>query len=434
MAERVAVIDKIIADHPQVGWQLVTMLLPKLQDMKSPTQRPRYRDAGASDKETLTYGIVGETYDAMADRALSLVGDDTGRWIEVAEAFPRFSPERRAQFLAMLAPHAKRSAGEDRVDLRRALRRLADRHARFRQADWVLPEDELKRLREIVGSMDTLDPFDQARALFDEWDPYLVEDIAASERAVEQRRADAVASLAATSGPEAVIRLAGTVRFSRGVAFAVTTSIKDEAILERLLADGDPQAPAPDLSTAVAGMLRRSHGEGFDAELLSLAERSAWSAVRTASMLLDWPEERRAWDLIATLGEDAERHFWQNRRPFKFEGPAEELVHRFVAAGRAGSALSIIHPRERELPWQAVTAIFGGRIAEINEGGMDGDIDGYLLGELFRSLRGPADVDRRLGRAGPIGALHEHAPGGVRRATARPGLGAPRRGRGAGLV
>lgn len=397
MAERIAVVDEIIAEHPQVGWQLVTMLLPKLQDAKGPTQRPRYRDAGASDKEVLTYGIVGETYDAMADRALSLVGDNHTHWIEVAEAFPRFSPERRAQFLAMLVPHAERTAGEERVALRRALRRLADRHARFRQADWVLPEEELKRLQEIVASMETMDPFDQARTLFDEWDPYHVEDFAASERAIEQRRANAVANLAATSGAEAVIRLAGTVRYLRGVAAAAATAIMDVATLERILIDGDPQAPAPDLSTAVAGILRHRRGEGYDAEILALAERFAWNSVRTASMLLDWPEERRTWDLIATLGQEAEKYFWQNRRPFRFEGAVdelEELAYRFVAAGRANNALSTVHPRERELSWRAITAILGGRIAEINEGANDSDIDGYLLGELFKSLRSRDDVDQ----------------------------------------
>ena len=397
MAERIAVVDEIIAKHPHVGWQLVTMLLPKLQDVKGPTQRPRYRDAGASDKEILTSNIVWETYDAMTDRALSLVGDDNAHWIEVAEVFPRFSPERRAQFLAMLAPHAKRIAGEERVDLRRTLRRLADRHARFRQADWVLPEDELKRLQEIVASLETMDPFDQARALFDEWDPYSVEDIAASERAIEQRRANAVANLAATFGAEAVIRLAGTVRFSRGVAFAAATGIKDESILERILVDGDPQTPASDLSTAVAGMLRRRRNEGYDAEILSLAKRSGWSAVRTASMLLDWPEERRTWDLIAALGNEAEMYFWQSRRPCRFEGALEELeelVRRFVEAGRAGRALSIVHPHESELSWHAISAILRRLIVEINEAEMHRDIDDYLLVELFKSLRSREDVDQ----------------------------------------
>lgn len=397
MIERIAVVDEIIADYPFVGWQLITMLLPKLQDSQGSTPRPRYRDAGASDKEILTNGIVWETYDAMADRALSLVGDNNARWIELAEAFPRFPPERREQFLAMLVPYAEHTAGEERVELRRVLRRLADRHARFRQAAWVLPEEELTRLQSIVGSMETMDPFDQARTLFDEQNPYPVEDIAASELATEQRRMNAVANLAATFGAEAVIRLAGTVRFSHAVAIAVAKGIKDKIILERILVDGDPQAPASDLSRALAGMLRHRRGEEYDAEILSLADRSGWSPVRTASMLLDWPEGRHTWALVDALGTEAEKHFWQNRYPFRFEGPLEELeelVRRFVAVGRAGCALSVAHPRERELSWQAVTAILGGRIAEINEGKIDKDIDGYLLGELFKSIRNREDVDQ----------------------------------------
>ena len=187
------------------------------------------------------------------------------------------------------------------------------------------------------------------------------------------------------------------MRFSRGVAFAAVTGIKDESILEHILADGDPQTPAPDLSTAVAGMLRHRRGERYDAEIFSLAERLGWTNVRTASILLDWPEERRTWDLIATLGQESEKYFWQNRRCYRFEGSREvleELVHRLVAAGRAGSALSIVHPREQELSWQAVTAILGGRISEINAGEMSSDIDGYLLRELFKSIRSRKDVNQ----------------------------------------
>ena len=193
LTERIAVIDEITGLHPQVGWQLVTMLLPKMQDTKVQTQRPRYRDAGASHREMLTYSIVGEMYDAVTDRALSMLGGNPAQWIEVAKAFPEFSPKRRVQFLDMLVPHVQQAAGEERVELRSALRRLAGRHARFRQADWVLPDGDLERLQHIVKSLDTVNPFEHARALFDEWNPYPTDDFAAEERAVEQRRANAVA-------------------------------------------------------------------------------------------------------------------------------------------------------------------------------------------------------------------------------------------------
>lgn len=394
--ERIAVLDEIIDLHPQVGWQLLMKLLPKMHDSKSDTQRPRYRDSGASDRETLTYSIVGETYDAITDRSLSLLGKTLAHWLEVAEAFPRFSPERRAQFLDMLVPIAQQVTGDDRVELRRTLRQIADRHSRFRQADWVLPDSDLSRLNNIVKSLSALSPFDQAVALFDEWSPYPTDDFAAEERAINQRRADAVVSLAATSGANEIVRLADMVRNSRDVAYAAATGIVDEDILEDLLNQGVPDKPAPQLSTIVAGTLRHIRGDEYDAQILSFARGVSWSPVRTASILLNWPEARATWDLVSMLGKDAEQYFWSKRRPFRFEGPTEELetlVHYFVAAGRAKSALAVVHPRERELTWKTVTEILNGALRDFNHSDGDSVIDSYLFCELFKSLRVRTDIN-----------------------------------------
>ena len=397
LAERLAAVDEIIEAYPETGWQLVVALLPKLHDAKGPTQRPLFREAGASEREQLTYAVVGDTYDAMTDRALSLVGSDPSRWNEVAEAFPRFSPEHRVQFLEMLTARATGATGDERVDLRRTLTRIAERHGRFREADWALPDAELARLNRVVDALRSDDPFDQARALFDEANPYAERDYVAAEKAIGQRRGDSVAALAANGGAEAVLRLAGAIRFPRLAASAAATGIRDGALMAELLAAGDPDAPAPEFSLALSGNLRHLRGDVFRADIERLAAAHAWSPVRTASMLLQWPEERATWDTVDALGEEASNYFWSNREPMRFEGPAadlETLVTRFVAADRAGTALLAVHPREDELSWPVAATLLGGRVAEINRGGVGGDMDGYYVSELFKSLRRRDDVDK----------------------------------------
>lgn len=397
LAERIAVIDEIVALYPPVGWQLLSMLLPKMHETKGPTQRPRYREAGASDREVLTNRVVIETYEAVTDRALSMLGEDTAAWLEVAEAFPDFTHARRVQFLDMLAAYATQVYGEDRVGLRRALRRIADRHSRFRQADWVLPDDDLERLKSIVSSLGTSDPFDQARALFDESPAYSTDDFAAEELAIEKQRANAIVQLAAAEGAKGVARLARVVRFPRMVGYAAAGGIADEGILQDLLDDGNRDGPASELSTAVAGALRRLRGAEYDLQFLAQAKKMGWSQVRTASMLLDWPEEPKTWDLVATLGIEAGNYFWFNRRPFRFDRPLPELetlVNHFLVAGRAASALAVVHPRENELSWSTVTAILSAWIDEANGSGLDGNIDSYRIGELFKSLRNRLEIDQ----------------------------------------
>ena len=397
LAERLAVIDEIAGADPRVGWELITALLPKLHDTKGPTQRPRYREAGASDRERLTRGLVADTYNALADRALAMIGQDVGHWVAIVDAFPRFSPERRVQFLEMLTPRAAQAEGEDRNELRRALRRLADRHSRFREAEWALSEPELARLKRIVKSLDSDDPFDQARALFDEWMPYGAEDYVAAEKAIRQRRSNVLSSLAATSGAAALIRLADVVRMPRLVAYAAASGVHDESVLEEILNDGSADGPAPDFSASLAGSLRSIRGETLDDTMLALADRFGWTPVRTASMLLHWPEERRTWELVESLGEEAVAHFWMHREPRRFEGPVDDLdalVRYYLVAGRASNALPAIHPRENELSWPTVAMLLGGLVAEINRSGMHNDMDGFYVGELFKSLRQRDDVEK----------------------------------------
>ncbi|WP_203310064.1 hypothetical protein [Sphingomonas beigongshangi] len=397
LAERLAVIDEVISIYPETGWQLVVALLPKLYDTKGPTQRPLFREAGASEREPVTYAIVGDTYDAMTDRALSLVGDDPTRWNEVAEAFPRFSPERRVQFLEMLTGRVASIMGEERNELRRTLTRIADRHERFREAEWALPNAALSRLKRIVGSLRSDDPFDKARALFDEANPYAERDYVAAERAIAQRRADSVSALASTGGAGAILRLAETIRFPKLAALAAATGIQDRAVIDDLLSAGDPHAPAPELSSALSGNLRHLRGETFGDDIARLAASHSWSPIRTASMLLHWPEKATTWDAVDALGDEASRWFWSHREPMRFEGPTsdlETLVGRFIAADRAGAALMAVHPRESELSWATVATLLGGRIAEINRGGIVGEMDGFYVSELFKSLRRREDVNK----------------------------------------
>lgn len=397
LAERIAVLDEIIARHPATGWRLTALLLPRFHDVKGPTQRPRFRDAGASEREVLTVGKVHETYDAVTDRALSGLGEDPVRWKEVVDAFPRFSPERRVQFLEMLTSHAATVVGEERIDLRRQLRAIADRHARFRNAEWVMPEPELARLQRIVAGLESTDPMGQARALFDEWMPLYAEDYAEAERALDQRRRAAVAELAASGGAQAVRELAGIVRIPRLAAYAVAVGVRDEDVLEDLLTNGDPGAPAPEFATWLAGNMRLDRGPSFDGRISELADRHRWSPVRTASMLLTWPEEPETWRLVDALGPEAITHFWSNREPRRFEGDATDLqtlVRSYVAAGRAGTALEAIHGREKDLEWSTVKELLSARATEISARGLRSDMDGWHVSELFKELRTRQGLDK----------------------------------------
>lgn len=62
LRQRVAVLDQILRENPSVGWKLIVLLLPKRPDFGSDGMKPRFREAGASDRQTLTDKLVLEGY------------------------------------------------------------------------------------------------------------------------------------------------------------------------------------------------------------------------------------------------------------------------------------------------------------------------------------------------------------------------------------
>ena len=395
LAVRIAVLDMIATDVPEAAWPLLSQLLPKWHDVKGPTQRPRFRESGASQREILTHGAVAETFDAVVDRVLGMLGSDVDKWKIALDAFPQFSPDRRGQFIELLGDHLAMVIGEDRVALRRAILRLADRHRRFNEAEWALPESEVEKLNALGSALESSDPVDKARLLFDERLPGFPTDYVEAEKQISQRRSVAVARLATERGSSAVLDLARKARLPALVASAAAEGIVDETALIDLIDQAGSDPALEEFAITLAGTLRWTRGETFDQRILTIAGERGWSPVRTAKMLLGWPELPGTWDLVAGLGADAQESFWRKRGARRFEGSAEDLarlVTNYLSVRRAGTALEAIHGREDDLDVPLVAALLGMRVQEINEGGIAGDMDAYYVEELFKKLRKRADV------------------------------------------
>lgn len=395
LASRIGVLDMIATDVPEAAWPLLSQLLPKWRDSKGPTQRPRFRDAGASQREILTNGSVAETYDAVIDRVLGMLGTDVDRWKTALESFPRFSFDRRGHFIELLREFSVTVIGEDRMALRRAILKLVHRHRRFNDTEWALPEAEVEQLEALGSALESSDPIDKARQLFDDWLPGFPTDYVEAEKQISQRRSVAVGRLVEELGSGAVLDLARKVRLPALVASAAAVGIDNDGVLNDLVDQASCDPELEEFAISLAGSLRWTRGEAFDESILMIATERGWSPVRTATMLLGWPELPETWDLVAGLGSDARDAFWRKRAPRLFEGSAEELaklVTNYLSVGRPGTALEVIHGRENDLEIPLVAELLRMRVQEINEGGVDGDMDGYYIEELFKKLRKRADV------------------------------------------
>ncbi|MBY3258699.1 hypothetical protein HFO09_29765 [Rhizobium laguerreae] len=398
LAERLAILDRIVARYPETGWKLLVSLLPRSHDSGSPTRKPRFSDAGGSQSGPLTHADVESAFGALIDRALELADGDPEKLSAIVENYPRFDADRRGQFLDIIASWANRAdAPKEAAELRATLARLAGRHARFRSADWALPDADLARLQRIITLLESADPVERARVVFDERTIPEDSDYLGHERKIEVLRKTEVARLA-SSGSGRVLDLAARVRFPRQVAAAAAEVISNDATIEELIFNAFEGGEGLKLfAQALSAVRRHKLGPEFDETFVKMCRARSLNPIEIAQLILSWPETPETWSLAADLGPDAVEFFWRNRDTRRFTGSPENLsrlIGFYLTVGRASAALNAAHEREEQLEWPLLKRLLQGLIDEAQDTAARDGHDTYLIQELFKKLREMDSVPR----------------------------------------
>ncbi|WP_131861697.1 hypothetical protein [Agrobacterium tumefaciens] len=387
--ERLVCLDNVVRNHPDLGWTLLASLLPKNHDSASPTRKPRFADAEDMQPGPLTVENVRYAYEGIIDRVLQLAADNPERLIAIAESYPRFDPDRRGQFLDLVADWGHNAAPDGKAEVRAALSRVAARHGRFRKADWALPDADFLRLQEVIVTLESADPIERARVIFDERTIPPSSDYIGHERQAEEARRAEVLRLA-SSGAARLLDLAARVRFPRQVAASAAAVLTDEKLIKELIFQaiaGSETMQA--FAEALASAVRYQRGQEFDGVFFGWCESQSLDAMTVARLVLSWPEVPATWSLVEYLGTEPCRFFWQNRDPRHFSGTHDELtvlVGFYLHVGRATAALNVIHGREEELSWKLLKQLLQALIDEPQEPFKRDVQDNYLIQELFRKL------------------------------------------------
>lgn len=396
LSERLAILDTIVERYPETGWQLLVSLLPKSHDSASVTRKPRFSDSGGSQNGPLSRTDVEDAFRSLIDRALELSVNAPQKLGSMVESYPRFDADRRAQFLDIIGSWADGAAApKEAAELRATLARLAARHARFRSADWALPDADLSRLQQVVTLLDSSDPVERARVIFDERTIPQDSDYEGHERIIEELRKTEVARLA-SSGSDRVLDLASRVRLPYQVANAVAEVVTNGAMIEGLIFKAFQGSDSlKRFAQSLSSIRRHQLGPDFDKAFLAMCRAHSLDAVETAHLMLSWPETSETWTTINDLGPDAFLFFWQNRDFRRFDGSPEDLsrlVEFYLTAGRATAALNAAHGREEQLAWPLLARLLQGLINENRDTAARDGQDTYLIQELFKKLGRMEDV------------------------------------------
>jgi len=401
LVQRIAALDQIIKWVPDVGWELVVKLLPGYHEVVSPTAQPRYREAGASEREVVTYGLVHKAYDQVIERALKLAGQDSERWTTLIRQMSVFNDSQRKSMLDALMDFASKLTSNQRHDLWSALRGEVARHRAFPSAQWAMKEDQLTPFEALVGALEPPDAVMRVVWLFNEYHPHIPQKEEEAPRLdlVEKTREKAVRNLLHSGGMGTLLSLAESAALPDHVALTVA-SIMDKADGFAFLVESAMDRPGK-LNVFAAVLSARAElklGTAWRNVVGSWASQRRWQPEQLITLVLGWRDERSSWDFVASLGVELEQIYWKRKSAWPLQGDVADLefaAQKYLEGGRAVAAIQALHYEVGRIPADIVFRILDAAVAELNA--MEApNVSGliYQLEQVFDALQRRDDVPK----------------------------------------
>ena len=352
---RLQVLDFLLDRHPEIGWELLTGLLPKLQDSTSETAKPRWRDDGSEGAEALTAAIIKEARVAFVTRALDRVGSHLERWKVILDALPMFRPVDRDWAIELLDQlEAKTREPGARSDLENLMAEFVRDHERFPDARWALSTDALAPFKSIAERLRPDDLVERHAWLFkDSW-LHLPKEEGRSDQEIEnEARKIALREILDREGTGGAIVLASNTNHPDLVLSPLLEIIDNLEATWNLL-DRRDELPDPMAYLALISIIALNR---FGQAWRDRIERSflvrRWYDAEKAALLSRWPFETITWELAEAQGAPVADAYWRTcwtRLRSLNERDLRHAVDQLLVAGRALELPPELYKRWDKLP------------------------------------------------------------------------------------
>ena len=369
---RLAALDLIVREVPEVAWTLISKLLPTMHSVGQNTAKPKYREAGGSGKELLTRGMVIRAYEAIVEKAFSLADGNADRWSYLVRDFTNFGPALRSKMCRLLEKILGGAPEKDRQLLWAAIRDEVNRHVAYKEAQWALPAAELQPLAQLVERFAPSDPGAKVIWLFDDQFPLLPGADRDPERALNDARKQALTDIVNSSGIEAVLGLAESAKLPHSVAFALALLALDVTIYDRLfeLSLRSESEKLIQFADALSGAAAQRFPDEWRKSFRERITKENVPVHRTVALLQYWPNTRSTWEFVASLGREQEETYWSTRAAWPARGEIDDLVYaaeHYLKAGRSIAAIESLGEKAANLPKDLVFSLLNAAVSELNE-------------------------------------------------------------------
>lgn len=394
--QRLAVLDRLIRDHAEVAWEILTHFVRNHHSFYSANAKPHWRDYDS--------GALGPNQWEEGDRYPSELG---ARILTLAAG--------RADRIATLVRGIGTFEGEYRVEVLRLMHGATS----FPDSERQLVRDALRHHLnwQLSFNRDNAEAMVEARALRSLFDQLAPEDLPTRHawvyesgwvelpdgREDNHREVDAMRASLRASALEEVFQANGWPGVERLIELAGTPNLIGWQI-------GESEALRSDLSEWALGYLARRGNPLHDPVLRGMLHglsperraaffelfRSSTDSTVVMAVLTASPFQRSTWDFVEGLSAEVRAKYWREIQPGFLSDDGPDLlfvVDQLMEAGRHRTAFNISQFSPKSIGSARMIAILEAISAGAEPDG--GQLDGYRIGEAIDTLADDESIPRR---------------------------------------
>lgn len=354
--KRISAIKPVIRDFSDIAWQVILSMLPSQHSTSSGSHKPKWRNPIPDDykQEVLNVDYWDEVMQ-YANLAVDMAERDITRLTQLAKEFDHLPAPAFERLNALLASENVLNLPEvEKANVWKSLTELTQKHRKYLNASWALPNDILKKIEDVASQLAPADLLLKYERLFGNNDWYLYDEEAPIEKNWEvqrerlgEKRAKAIAEIYLAQGIEGIYRFINQVKSPNNVglgladfndgeltSYVIPKHINDESNQLKLFARGFA--------------LEAFHKYGWDwAKAFDFA---TWDVEQKVELLTCLPFDTKTIAFVKEILGADENLYWKVTfiNPYHTDIDLLLVVDKLLEVKRIHSAIDVLHHRFRE--------------------------------------------------------------------------------------
>lgn len=309
--KRKIVVESILRDYPDVGWELLLQLFPDQHMTTSGTYQPKWLEGFEEDTETVSQKEYWEQIDNYVELAVKQAGENIEKLKVLINLLSSMPKESFKSFLSALSVPAITSLPEEeKHPLWQELMLFIRKHRHYSGAYWALTEDFLQEVERVVENLKPTQLSLIYQPLFTGYDSEFFDldaDIQEQEKQLYQRRVEAVIEIFEHEDLNAIIDIAEKIQVPRNVGYALAAI--DEKSIDNSLLPAFLDATSFNKNELVRGYIwRKFYLHGW--QWCSALNKDGWTKKQTGLFLSLLPFTPEVWEKVAGWLAGEDEHYW----------------------------------------------------------------------------------------------------------------------------